>query len=126
MAAKVTQVVIDELTLLRKQGRQRSAAAVARVIQQLDTGADVHAVPVDIPVPDAIPGMHYLAAIPDDDPAAPVVIYRQTAPESNDYRVLTLFDRGQFRVYWHAEQQGLLDDPSAAAAMAAAEAAVGG
>jgi hypothetical protein len=112
MSARVTEAVIEELNQLRDSGRGQAAAAFARVVQALDQGAEVDATPVNIPVPDAPPGRRYLAAIPRDDPSAPVVIYRKLGSGGHDYRVVTLFDRDKYYMYQQAERQGLLDDPA--------------
>jgi hypothetical protein len=96
------------------------AATVARTIHLI---AQKRGEPIWLPVPEASEGTKFLALVPDDDPSAPVVIYRRMLsqePEGPGWRVVALMDRDAYDEYRTAERQGLFNDPAVREAAVAA------
>jgi hypothetical protein len=100
------------------------SAAVARTIRNI---GKVRGQPIQLTVPDAPTGAKFLALAPEEDPSAPVVIYRPLSRREGQgpgWRVTALMDRDAYEEYKSAESQGLFKDPGTIRAVAEATDAV--
>lgn len=102
------RVCVSEPVIEQMRGLPRDhAAAVARAVERIRPEAGIV---LRIPPP-AVPGGHYLAAVPDG-PDVPVVIYRELNQDEGDgYLVTALADRASYAAYRQAERQGLTSTP---------------